>query len=226
MAWLAATPPATTMAFGSPAISRKARKPDAGAVDHHVDDRRLEAGAEVGDVALGQGRDLLGLQPQGGLQAGEREIRLRPAHQRAGQVEAFGIALPRLDFHVRTARIGQAQELRHLVEGFADGVVDGGADAHVIADPAHRDELGMPARGQQQQIGKADAVGQARGERMGLEMVDRHQRLAGDERDRLGGGEPDQHAADQAGAGRDRDAVEIPDGAIGVLAAPARSAGR
>ena len=51
-AWFAATPPATTSAVGWPAISRKARSADAGAVDHHVDDGGLEAGAEIGDVAL------------------------------------------------------------------------------------------------------------------------------------------------------------------------------
>ena len=44
---------------------------------------------------------------------------------------------------------------------------------------------------------------------MGLEVVDGHQRLAGDERDRLRGGEPDEDAADQARAGRGGDAVEL-----------------
>ena len=160
MAWLAATPPATTMAFGSPGDFAKGPQAHPGAVDHHVDDSRLEARAQIGDVALGQGRDLLGFKPQGGLQSGQREIRLRPAHQRPGQVEAFGIASSRLDFHMRAARIGQTQKLRHLVERLADRVVDGGAEAHVIADAAHRDELRMPARGEQQEIRKTDAVGE------------------------------------------------------------------
>ena len=39
-------------------------------------------------------------------------------------------------------------------------------------------------------------------------MVDRDERLLGDERDRLGGGEADDHAADQAGTGCRRDPVE------------------
>ena len=58
-----------------------------GAVDHHVDDRGLEAGAEIGDVAPGQRRDLLRLEPQGGLQAGQRKIRLLagPASGGAGR---------------------------------------------------------------------------------------------------------------------------------------------
>ena len=134
-----------------------------------------------------------------------------------GQGEALGISLRGLALHMRPARIAQAQQLGDLVEGLADGVVDGGAEAHIVADAAHRDELRMAAGGEQQQIGEADAVGEPRGERMGLEMVHRHQGLAGDERDGLGGGEPHQHAADQAGAGRHRDAVEILDGAVRVL---------
>ena len=43
---------------------------------------------------------------------------------------------------------------------------------------------------------------------MRFEMIDRDQRLLAHQRDGLGGGEPDDHAADQAGAGRGRDAVE------------------
>ena len=44
---------------------------------------------------------------------------------------------------------------------------------------------------------------------MGLEVVDRHQRLVVDQRNRLGGGEADDHAADQARAGGGGDAVDL-----------------
>ena len=67
----------------------------------------------------------------------------------------------------------------------------------------------MAARDEQQQIGKFDPIGEARGQRMRFEMVDRHERLGGGERQRLAGGEPDDDAADQAGPGGGRDAVEI-----------------
>jgi hypothetical protein len=49
-----------------------------------------------------------------------------------------------------------------------------------------------------------------------LEVVDGDQRLLGDQRDRLCGGEPDDDAADQPGAGRGRDAVERREGKLGL----------
>ena len=47
-------------------------------------------------------------------------------------------------------------------------------------------------------------------------MVDRDQRLVVDQRDRLGGGEADDHAADQAGTGRGGDAVDLAEGLAGL----------
>ena len=44
---------------------------------------------------------------------------------------------------------------------------------------------------------------------MRFEMIDRHERLGRGERQRLAGGQPDNDAADQAGAGRRRDPIEI-----------------
>ena len=49
----------------------------------------------------------------------------------------------------------------------------------------------MPARDEQQQIGKVELrIGQPRGQRMALEMVDRDQRLVAGHRQRLGGDQP------------------------------------
>ena len=125
------------------------------------------------------------------------------------QRHARGVAGARFALHLRPAGIGEAEQLRHLVEGLADGVVDGGAEPLVMADAEHRDDLGVAAGGEEQAIGKRRGVGEPRGQRVRLEMVDRHQRLAGDQRDRLGGGQPHDHAADQAGPGGGGDAVEI-----------------
>ena len=49
---------------------------------------------------------------------------------------------------------------------------------HIVADAAHRDDLGVAAGGEEQAIGKRRGVGQPRGERVGFEMIDRDQRLA------------------------------------------------
>ena len=61
---------------------------------------------------------------------------------------------------------------------------------------------------------------------MRLEMIDRDQRRAVHERDRLGGGEPDDHPADQAGSGGRRDPVERGEVALRLPPSPGRSGGR
>ncbi len=103
----------------------------------------------------------------------------------------------------------KAQELGDLVEGLAQRIVDGATPALVIAHPAHEDELAVPARNQQHEIGKGDAVGQPGGQRMRLEVVDRDERLAEPCRKGLGGGEPHEHAPDQPGAGRRGNGVDL-----------------
>ena len=121
-------------------------------------------------------------------------------------------------FERRAAGMAQAQQLGDLVEGLAQRIVDGGAPALIIADAAHQHELAMAARNQQHQIGKGDTVGQPRRQRMGFEVIDGDQRLAERGGQRLGGGQPDQHAPDQAGAGRGGDGIDIAQRDAGLAA--------
>ena len=90
----------------------------------------------------------------------------------------------------------------------------------IIADPAHGDDLRMAARGQEQAIGKRREVGEPRGQCVRFQMIDRHQRFAVDHRNRFGGGEPDNHPADQAGAGRRRHAMDLMEAATGFVHGP------
>jgi hypothetical protein len=203
-----------------PGDVRETAQGDAGPVDHHVDHRRLEAGAEVGHIALGQRRDPLGLDPQGGLEAGEGEIRRPPPEHRPGEGEALGVAGLRHALDLGSAGIAEPQELGRLVEGLADGVVDGAAEANVVAHPAHRHELGMPAGGEQQQVGEIEPVGQPGGERVRLQMVDREQGLVGHQRQGLGGDEPHQQPADQPRPRRHGDAVEVGEAGLGPFEGP------
>jgi hypothetical protein len=109
---------------------------------------------------------------------GEGKVRPLAAEHGPRQVEARLVAARRLGLHHGAARIGQAEQLGRLVEGFADRVVDGGAEPAIFADAVDGNELGMPARDQQQQIGKGQLLGQAGCQRMCLQVVD------GDERRR------------------------------------------
>ena len=167
-----------------------AEQPHAGAqpIEDDLDNRLLKRRAQISDVLVAERRKLLGLQPQCGLQSGQREIRLGAAVHRPWQREPRGVAARRLLLDLRSAGIAQSEQLGGLVEGFADGIVDGGAEQRVIADAAHRHDLGVAAGGEEQAIGKRHGRRQPRGQRMRLEMVDRHQRLAADQRDCLGGG--------------------------------------
>ena len=65
-----------------------------------------------------------------------------------------------------------------------------------------------PPEARNRQYGNAVAVGEPRGQRMRFQMVDRDQRLVVHQRDCFGRGQPDDHAADQAGSGGRGDAVE------------------
>ncbi len=118
---------------------------------------------------------------------------------------------------LRPAGVGQAEQLRHLVEGFADGVVDGRAEAQIIADAPDGDELGVAAGHEQEQIREGKPVGEARGQRVGFEMIDGDEGLAAGQRQRLRHGEPDDDAADEAGTGGGGDAVEVGEPDAGVL---------
>ena len=123
-------------------------------VRHGFRHRRLEGGATSATSWSRQRAEVIHHLAHRGLQAGEGEIAVLPALQRPGKVEALGIAAPRVGLDLRAARIAQPQKLRHLVEGLAQRIVDGGAEAVVAAHALDDLELGVPARDQQQQIGK------------------------------------------------------------------------
>ena len=192
------------------------------AVGHHIGHRRLEAGAEIGDIGLAERARRQGLDrmAHGGLEAGEGEIAALPAAQRAGQGETAGIAVLGGALDRGPAGIAEPQHLAHLVEGLADRVVDRGAEQAVAAHPFDGDELAMPARDQQSQIGEVDRIGQPGGEHMGFEMVDREEREVVRGGDRLAGHRADDDAADQPRPGGRRHPVERIEADPGILHGP------
>ncbi len=177
-------------------------------VHHHVDYRLLERSAQIGDVLVAQRRDLLRFEAQRRLQPGQRKIRIVTAGHRPRQGEPLGVAAGGLLLDQRAAGIAEAEELRGLVEGLADRVVDGAAEAQIIADATHGEDLGVAAGREKQAIGKRRGVGEPRRERVRLQVIHRDQRLVVGERDGLGRGQADNDAADQARPGRGGDAVE------------------
>ncbi len=67
----------------------------------------------------------------------------------------------------------------------------------------------MPARHEQRQIGKRHRAGQPRRQRMARQMVDTDEREPARRRQTLGEHHAGKHAADQTGAGGDRDGVDV-----------------
>src|SRR5207248_5276961 len=90
-------------------------------------------------------------------------------------------------FDRRPAGVTETQQLGGLVKGLAGGIVAVRAEHAVLADPGADQQLRVAAGYQQQQIRKADAIREARSQRMGFEMIDRDERLLRRPGDALGG---------------------------------------
>ena len=109
----------------------------------------LETGAEVGFVLIGEDADVFSGFADSGFEAGEGEVAACPALQGSWQVEATGVAAYGVLFDQWPSGITEAQQLCSLVEGFAQRVINGGAEALVVANPAHQLELGVSAGDEQ-----------------------------------------------------------------------------
>ena len=94
--------------------------------------------------------------PHGGLQTGKGEIQPGPAFEGHGQRYGTWVTLGRQCLDRRSAGLAQFHELCGLVEGFANGIVDGGPQTTVLPHPLDQQGLAMPPADQQQQVGKGD----------------------------------------------------------------------
>ena len=129
-------------------------------VFQNIDRGGLERGAGIIDIHGGLRFELA----HGRLQTGKGEVHAGASQQGPRQRIGLGIAARGVNFHIRAAGIGQAQNLRGLVEGLAHRVVHGGAVKPIILDTGGGQQLAMTARNQKQQEGKIHPLGQARGQ--------------------------------------------------------------
>ena len=73
----------------------------------------------------------------------------------------------------RSAGIGEVEQLRHLVEGLARGVVPRLSQQSILPELPHMVERGVPARGEQRDVGIADiGIFEVRGEDVAFAVVD------------------------------------------------------
>ena len=206
---LAATPPAMTIACAVPARSRK--RPSATRMRSSITSTTAawkEAQRSATSRGFSGAIDCAAWRVAVFNPDSEKSAFGRPSSGR-GSANRVGIAAARGGLDRRAAGIGQAEQLGGLIERLADRVVHRRAQPFVLPDALDREDLGVAARGEQQQIGKREPAVQARDQRVRLEMVDGDQRLAGRQRDSFARHQADEHAADQSGSGRGGDAVEI-----------------
>ena len=98
----------------------------------------------------------------------------------------------------RAPGVGQPQEFRGLVEGLADGIVQGFPQYAVHAQCRDVHELGMAPRYQQCQEGEGGSVGlEQRREQVPLQVMYTHRRLAPGGAQGGGKARPDQQGADE-----------------------------
>ncbi len=186
----------------------------AGLFRQHIRHRLLEAGAEIRAVGAAQSALLVPSSRSRARRTAvfrpeKRQVAARPVQQRPRQGEAGGIALRGLGLDRGAAGLGQAEQLRDLVERLARRVVDRAAEPGEIVGAVHEQELAMPARDQQHQVGERHAVGQPRRQRVAGKVVDPDQRQAGSRAQPLGAHHARQDAADQPRPGGHGDAVQI-----------------
>ena len=134
--------------------------------------------------------------------------------QRPRQREAVGIALDRSLLDGRAAGKAQAEQPRHLVEGFARGVVQRAAQAPVAPVTGHQDQLGVPAGDDQHQRREGIRGGLAVdrepvGVDMAFQVIDREQRQPGRKGQPLGRVDAHQQTARQPRPMRDPDGVQL-----------------
>ena len=105
----------------------------------------LERSGEIGDICRAHWFDACHFVPDGGLEAGKREITPGSANHGPWQGEARLVSLHGGFFQSRAAGITETEEFRRLVEGFAHGIVNGRAKALVLTNPLDRQQLAVAA---------------------------------------------------------------------------------
>jgi hypothetical protein len=127
-----------------------------------------------------------------------------------GKANRVGIALARLRLDRGSPRLRQSQKPGDLVEGLSRRVVDGAAKTREFVPVIDTEDLAMPARHQQQKVGKPRAVRQARRQGVTGQVIDPDQGFAKPQRQPLGRHDAGQNPADQPRPRRDGDRIDGP----------------
>jgi hypothetical protein len=149
----------------------------------------------------------------GRLQARETEIAPGAAQHRPRKRVTPRISINRQLLERRSARPAQPEQFRHFVERLPGGIIEGAAQPNMLPDPLNRDTLAMPTGYKHEQVREAHSTryksGQARGKRVGFQVVDRDKWQFMCDRDSFGELAADNQPTDQARTGRRHNTTEF-----------------
>ena len=131
---------------------RPRRRRGRGLVDEHVDDGLLEAGGHVLGGHVGVGPHVV---DDRRLEPAEAEVQPVVEH-RPGEGDGGRVAVDGSSVDGRPARVAEAEEPRHLVEGLAGGIVDGLAEQPVPAVVDHLDQHRVAAGHEERDEGQLE----------------------------------------------------------------------
>ena len=145
-----------------------------------------------------------------GLEPRKAEVETRAIGHRPGEAEAARVAALGQGGYPRAAGIIKVQHLGSLVEGFAGGIVHRFAQQLIAPDAVNLDQLGVAARDQQCHEGKGRRLVLEHGsEQVSFHMVNAEHRNAECAGHAVGGAGADHQRADQPGACRVGDGVQL-----------------
>ena len=102
------------------------------------------------------------------------------------------IAAERHPLDRRTSGKPQPEQLRRLVERFAERVVDRGAQPDVAPDITHEQKLRVAAGNEQQEVRRHQPLGEPNRERVSFQVIDRVQWLTAGQCESFGRRQPDE----------------------------------
>src|SRR5919198_974117 len=177
--------------------------------DERADDRALVARGEIGAAPLELlRREVADHVEERRLQAGEGEV--EAGHARDGERVRLRVALAREPVERAAARVAEPEQPRALVEGLAGRVVDRRSDAAEAGALPDVEKERVAAAREQAEEGRLQRLRlEVESGDVPVQVVYGGERQATPEGDPLGSRDADEEGADQSGAGRDGDELDV-----------------
>jgi len=198
-----------------------------GFLDEDIDDGFLEGSDDVGELLRGHGDGAapggvlsVDMIEDGGLEPGEGEVEGVAVDERTWEIDGTGVAGARETVDDGAAMVGgrgeEVEEPGDLVEGFAGGIVDGGAEELGFEGRGDEVEIGVSARDDEGNVGIGDVGGDVCGVDVGVEVINGEEGEVSGPGEGFCGGGADEEGADESGTVGDGDGMDVVEGEVRV----------